>query len=258
MASFGTFFEIDRVIARKHPRSTDSDALRAAGVAHDICNYLQAVSSAVGIIERSMDADARNALDHVVRGAHGALERASRLSRQVAAERSPCRAPTAATSIERRLAKLEPAILLAAGPGVTVTFDYGEDIPSVLCDGNAFDDALMNLVVNATRAMPGGGSLAIALRRDPNGLAGLPAVSVQVADTGCGMDEAIVASAFVPGFSTKSGGRAGAGLGLATVYAFARSAGGTAHIESEHGVGTVVSILLPAVLKRVRAPSRQS
>jgi two-component system cell cycle sensor histidine kinase/response regulator CckA len=97
----------------------------------------------------------------------------------------------------------------------------------------------VNLAVNGRDAMSGGGTLTIATQRRPDG------VRLTVADTGSGMEEAVVRKAFDPFFTTKPTG-SGTGLGLATVYGIVMQAGGSVSIESKVGRGTSVVIDLPA------------
>jgi signal transduction histidine kinase len=111
--------------------------------------------------------------------------------------------------------------------------------------------------------MPGGGRLTIRTanhRVEPDsGLAGegLPAgdyVMLSVADTGAGMSREVAERAFEPFFTTKGVGR-GTGLGLSTVYGFAKQSGGHATIESVPDKGTTVSILLPRSADDIRDPA---
>jgi CheY-like chemotaxis protein len=107
----------------------------------------------------------------------------------------------------------------------------------------------LNLAVNARDAMPGGGRLTIRTRAPrPVGAtaAGQPAmIELEVADTGCGMTEAIRARIFEPFFTTKGVGR-GTGLGLATVYGIIEQSGGEIEVASAPGTGTTFVIRLPA------------
>jgi hypothetical protein len=119
-------------------------------------------------------------------------------------------------------------------------------------DQNQFENALLNLCINARDAMPRGGRLTIetanmgladraARQRD------LPAgqyVSVSVTDTGKGMSSKVISRAFDPFFTTKPAGEA-TGLGLSMVYGFARQSGGQVRIYSELELGTTVSLYLP-------------
>jgi PAS domain S-box-containing protein len=124
----------------------------------------------------------------------------------------------------------------------------------VKADRGQLEQVLVNLAVNARDAMPGGGRLSIdtgntevdaayATRR-PELRSGRYA-QFRVSDTGTGMDRATVARVFEPFFSTKPKGR-GTGLGLATVYGVVTQAGGHIEIYSEVGLGTTITVLLPA------------
>jgi len=83
----------------------------------------------------------------------------------------------------------------------------------------------------------------VELAGEPDGLAGCY-VSISVADTGTGMSPETVARAFEPFFTTKAPEK-GSGLGLSSVYAFARQSNGTVVIASKQGEGTTVTIYLP-------------
>jgi len=124
----------------------------------------------------------------------------------------------------------------------------------VKADRGQLEQVLVNLAVNARDAMPGGGRLVIdtantevdetyatsRARLAPGRYARL-----RVSDSGTGMDRATAERVFEPFFSTKPKGR-GTGLGLATVYGVVTGAGGSIEIYSEVGLGTTVSVLLPA------------
>uniref|UniRef100_UPI0038B81BE5 hybrid sensor histidine kinase/response regulator n=1 Tax=Caballeronia grimmiae TaxID=1071679 RepID=UPI0038B81BE5 len=120
----------------------------------------------------------------------------------------------------------------------------------VLLDAAQFETALLNLVVNARDAMPGGGKIVIGVENVELGegtvgtLATGPYVRVSVADTGLGMPPEVAARAFEPFFTTKEVGK-GTGLGRSQVYGFIAQSGGDVLIHSEPGKGTVVSIYLP-------------
>ena len=110
----------------------------------------------------------------------------------------------------------------------------------------------MNLALNARDAMPGGGTLVIRARPAAPGELdhratiepGQEWTVIEVADDGIGMDEATLARAYDPFFTTKAEGR-GTGLGLATVRAIADQAHGVTWIESAPDEGTTVSVAFP-------------
>jgi CheY-like chemotaxis protein len=110
--------------------------------------------------------------------------------------------------------------------------------------------AILNLSVNARDAMPHGGTLRISAMAEyvdgphSSGLNPGPYVKLSVADTGSGMDEATLARAVEPFFSTKGVGK-GTGLGLSMVHGLASQLGGALTIQSQPGLGTNVELWLP-------------
>jgi len=118
----------------------------------------------------------------------------------------------------------------------------GAGLWPVRINRSQLDLALLNLALNARDAMPDGGSLRIQVDNLVSGRR--PGVSIEVSDTGVGMNADVLERAFEPFFSTKPPG-SGTGLGLAQVYGFAKQSGGDAQIESEPGRGTIVTITLP-------------
>jgi signal transduction histidine kinase len=119
----------------------------------------------------------------------------------------------------------------------------------VMADRSEFESALVNLVVNARDAMPEGGEVVLWVGGIPPGTA-LPAgvsppfVAIAVIDQGQGMDDATLARAGEPFFTTKQSGQ-GTGLGVAGARGFAERAGGLLTLHSRPGEGTVATLWLP-------------
>lgn len=116
------------------------------------------------------------------------------------------------------------------------------DLPMVRCDFRQIQQALLNLMMNATEAMTKGGVLTVRARRAPK--EGF--VMVSVSDTGCGIPEENLSQIFEPFFTTKEEAR-GVGLGLTVVQGIVTRHGGTIEVESQVGVGTTFHITLPSV-----------
>ena len=140
---------------------------------------------------------------------------------------------------------------------VRLELDAPDDTAPVRVDVEELEIALTNLVANARDALPHRGTIRIeALNRgDRDALRG--SVELSVWDNGAGMAPAIVERVFEPFFTTK-GPDQGTGLGLSQVYAFARSAGGSASIDSAVGAGTQVTLQLPAADSHVVAQDVRS
>jgi CheY-like chemotaxis protein len=112
---------------------------------------------------------------------------------------------------------------------------------------------ILNLVLNARDALPDGGTIEIATRdcqqlcrvqRNGEPMPSTGCVAISVSDNGCGMDAETRSHLFEPFFTTKMPGQ-GNGLGLATVQAITKDAGGAIQVDSDLGKGTRVTVLLP-------------
>jgi CheY-like chemotaxis protein/two-component sensor histidine kinase len=136
------------------------------------------------------------------------------------------------------------------GPGIEVTTRFPPNLPPALTDANQLEIALLNLAVNARDAMPDGGKIAIEASEETLETlseVGLPAgryVRLAVRDQGVGMDEATIARAVEPFFTTKGVGK-GTGLGLPMVHGLAEQSGGRLKLYSRPGRGTRIEIWLP-------------
>jgi signal transduction histidine kinase/ActR/RegA family two-component response regulator len=137
--------------------------------------------------------------------------------------------------------------------GIELKLDNSPDLWPVHADETQISNAVINLVVNARDAMPGGGTVTIVTANDtvraPKslGTAIMPPgdyVRVEVADTGTGIAKEHLGKIFDPFFTTKPVGQ-GTGLGLATVYGIVKQSGGFITVDSEVGRGTSFKIYLP-------------
>jgi signal transduction histidine kinase len=126
-------------------------------------------------------------------------------------------------------------------PGIRLDADAPHDPAHAWVDPGRLRESLLNLAANACEAMPDGGPLGISVRRRGSP----PQVEIRVTDHGQGIDPALLERVREPFFSTHSP-RRGRGLGLSVVDGFARQSGGTLTIQSTCGVGTTVTLALPA------------
>ena len=213
----------------------------AGGIAHDFNNMLTVIAAHARFLRDQLPpgGEAHEDLDHL----EEAVRRAGALTRQllVFSRRQPvARRPVA---LDALVEGLERMLARTLGEDVEIVARYGAGDATVLGDPGQLEQVVLNLVVNARDAMPGGGVLVIETRR-----AGPPhdrRVCLTVSDTGCGMAAATQARIFEPFFTTKPPGR-GTGLGLATVYAIVAAAGGEIRVRSRLGRGTRFEIELPA------------
>ncbi|PXA97229.1 hybrid sensor histidine kinase/response regulator [Nostoc sp. 3335mG] len=223
------------------------------GVAHDFNNLLTPIMISLDLIaKRNADPASARHLDAAMAGAERARMLVSRLlsfARQQQLTPEP-------VDVQAMLDGLMDLIdkSLTAAIDVDVTVD--PDLPPVKSDRSQLELAILNLVINARDAMPGGGRLTIAARpastQHSRTLEGSAHVEIIVSDTGTGMDAATIANATDPFFTTKPLGK-GTGLGLSMVQGFAVQSGGAFLLESEVGKGASAIIVLPSCGARPRA-----
>jgi PAS domain S-box-containing protein len=218
------------------------------GVAHDFNNLLTPILGALDLLKRRAVGG-----DREQRVIHGALESADRartlVHRLLAfARRQPLQTvPVEIGNLVRGMAGL---VVSAIGPGIDVTLRIEERPLMAKADSHQLEMAILNLAVNARDAMEGSGQLVISVTSGsaetphPSGLQPGPYVCLRVSDTGKGMDEATIARAIEPFFSTKGVGQ-GTGLGLSMAHGLALQLGGTLVIESKPGLGAQIAIWLP-------------
>jgi CheY-like chemotaxis protein len=139
------------------------------------------------------------------------------------------------------------------GTPIDLSTALAPDLWFTVADPAQVESAVVNLVINARDAMPDGGRLVIETFNatlDPADAGDIPGMTagdyvvLSVADTGHGMTPEVRARAFEPFFTTKPAGK-GSGLGLATIYGFARQSDGNLTVYSELGQGTTVNLYLP-------------
>jgi CheY-like chemotaxis protein len=213
------------------------------GVAHDFNNLLMAISGGLEIVRKRLTDPGtirliENAIECTTRGAALTKRLLAFARRQ---ELNPV-----ATDVTVLFDGIRDLLCRAVGPTVRLTSSIPESLPSIKVDPNQLELALLNLAVNARDAMPDGGSLDIAADfiRGPEGLKPGEYVCLAIADTGVGMNEATLARAAEPFFTTKEPGR-GTGLGLSMVHGMAAQLGGALQLSSRPGAGTVARLFLP-------------
>ena len=154
--------------------------------------------------------------------------------------------------------------------GETVKLDMrqGRDLWDVHADATQFEQAILNLAVNARDAMPEGGNLAIRTRNVAasecaafgSGLVPGDYVLVEIEDSGTGISPENIEKIFEPFFTTKEVGK-GTGLGLSMVYGFVKQTGGFILCDSVLGRGTIFRIFLPRHVEEasaLRAPDDEA
>ncbi|AOJ65088.1 hybrid sensor histidine kinase/response regulator [Burkholderia ubonensis] len=216
------------------------------GVAHDFNNFLVAILGNLELLLPRLDGqhDAQTMAERARRAA----ERASRLTRRLLAfaRRQPLQAER--VSVRAMLAEMLDLVEYSAGQRVTVVLEPAAEPLWVNVDRGQLENAVLNLTLNSAAAMPDGGTLTLAARREPmageGAAAAASAIVLSVTDTGCGIAPVLLDKVIEPFFTTKAAGE-GSGLGLSSVYGFVRQSGGDLRIHSEVGRGTRVELWLP-------------
>jgi PAS domain S-box-containing protein len=218
------------------------------GIAHDFNNLLTAVGASLEVLRKYLTDNPRahmlleNAMQGVERGA-SLTQRMLAFARRQELE---LRSVDLVALVRGMTEMLERSI----GPSISIVTRLANDLPPVRTDANQLEAAILNLAVNARDAMPNGGSIVISARAETlaeDNQAGAIVgdyVRLSVADCGQGMDEATLAQAVEPFFTTKGVGK-GTGLGLAMVHGVAEQSGGKLKLESKPGAGTTASLWLP-------------
>jgi two-component system cell cycle sensor histidine kinase/response regulator CckA len=225
----------------------------AGGVAHDFNNMLTVITSSVGMLleedERPEDRDDLEAIST-------AALRASALTRQLLVFSRKQVVHLQSVNISEIVRDTGPMLRRLLRENIQLTTTLAPRLGMVTADPTQLEQVIMNLVVNASDAMPEGGALAIethdvvvdqAYARHHAGVAPGNYAKLVVRDTGIGMDATTMGKIFEPFFTTKEVGH-GTGLGLATTYAVVTRLGGHIHVQSEPGRGTTFEIILPQTM----------
>jgi len=126
---------------------------------------------------------------------------------------------------------------------IEVVRDFAETLPNIQADRQKLRQVLLNLLTNASDAMPGGGTITARVR-SAESKSGVSGVSIDLIDSGPGIPPAVLAKIWEPFFTTKPEGK-GTGLGLAISRRAIEGHHGTLSVESRLGEGTTVTIFLP-------------
>jgi two-component system, cell cycle sensor histidine kinase and response regulator CckA len=214
------------------------------GVAHDFNNILTVIGGNLDLVREVSDPSEKLALLAEARSATG---RAAAVTAQLLAySRQSVLAPRS-TALVECLARVEAFMSRLLPTAVRLTLHVAADLPVIEIDATRLESALINLILNSRDAMPGGGAITLSahtIATDPSAPDAPAHVVVAVADTGQGIDPAILPRVFEPYFTTKPVGK-GSGLGLSMAKGFAEQSGGNLTIRSVPGNGTVVEMILP-------------
>ena len=245
-AWIGTLFDVteQRNLEEQLVQARKMDALGqlTGGVAHDFNNMLAAVMGGLDLFERRLELGEREK-QIVVHMRHAAERGVELVRRLMTFARKQTLTPVAIDTGEL-VESISGLIEHSFDREIEVRWNIDANGFEVFADRSQLELALMNLLINARDAMPGGGRIdvSIARARDAAG----DALSIAVRDRGGGIPADIVEKVAEPFFTTKPAGK-GTGLGLSMVAGYVHQSGGEMRIDSLEGRGTTIELVLPAV-----------
>jgi two-component system, cell cycle sensor histidine kinase and response regulator CckA len=226
----------------------------ASGVAHEFNNLVMVMTGHSDVLlANTPPDDARRGQAEEIKKAAG---RAAALTRQLLTVGRAQGAEPVVLDLNATVAGLEPMLRRSIRSNIEIAFRPGAGVSRVRADRGQIEQILVDLAVNASDAMPAGGTLTIATTdvdldaeyfRDHPASEGEPGryTLLEVADTGVGIDAATMSHVFEPFHTTKAEGH-GTGLGLAAVYGIVAESRGFVSADSEPGHGTSFKVYLPA------------
>jgi signal transduction histidine kinase/HAMP domain-containing protein len=239
----------------QHALRLDMLGRLTGGVAHDFHNHLGTIVGNLGLLQQHAQLDEADAAR--LARAQRAAERATALTRRLLAfaRRQPLQAEW--VDVDSMIEEMADLIEYSAGASVQLELALDSGGAGVYLDRSQLENALLNLVINSSAAMPGGGRLSVATRRERGSEAARDEVVIEVADTGCGIPEALLDKVFEPFFTTKQGETGqgqgeGSGLGLSIVHGFVHQSGGRVLLHSRVGEGTRVTLRFPVADVRMQ------
>lgn len=229
----------------------------AGGIAHDVNNYLAAITAQCELVKRKEHPDSRVVakMDAIIASS---FKVSSLIKRLLAFSRQQSVQPEV-INLNFIVEELEKMMERLIGEDIHLDSRLADDLWNVKMDPSQVEQIIVNLLVNARDAMPTGGRVTIettnlrydeALTRLQGKLQPGDYVQLSVRDTGIGIEPEILDKIFEPFFTTK-GKTGSSGLGLATVYGIVEQNGGTIEVHSQVGSGTVLKIYLPRSLEEL-------
>ncbi len=231
----------------------------AGGVAHDFNNLLAVICGNIELVQQDFvgPAEQQEMLDEAL----GAARRGAELTRRLLASTRQQALQPSVVHVETVVTNLVHVLRRLIHESIRIDTHVAADVSRIRIDASQFENALLNLAINARDAMPTGGVLAISAENVDLTDTIIPAdvdvapgsyVRVSISDDGVGMSRDTLQHALEPFFTTKPVGQ-GSGLGLSMVYGFVKQSGGGLKIYSEPGRGTSIQLYLPATDEHVSA-----
>lgn len=236
-----------------HARTMESLGRLVSGISHDLKNLLTPLFGYADLIR--IKAVGNDKLRSHADGLYAAAEKTRDLVMKLLdfSRKEPKR--TELVNMEYIMNEVAALLRHGTKTGIAVTTESKASATLVSGDPTSFQNALLNLGLNAVDAMPAGGTVAFSIDVAPLDAGsdlvrkfGSPPgdyVTISVSDTGSGIPPDIVGRIFEPFFTTKPPGK-GTGLGLASVYGCVKSHRGCVSVASVMGKGSIFTVYFPA------------
>ena len=235
----------------RQSQKMDAIGQLTGGIAHDFNNILGIIIGNLDLIKFSFTAEGK-VLKYLT-AIETSAERAAKVTKQLLGFSRQQAVDVSAVDINRAVSSMDVLTTLTVSPEIEVSENLISGLWLTDINFGDFQDALLNLIINARDAMSGGGRLTIETRNAtldaaycsqyPNVIAG-EYVQLSISDTGTGIPAELQERIFEPFYTTKAEGK-GTGLGLAMVFGFIERSKGHINVYSESGVGTTFHLYLP-------------
>lgn len=234
----------------QHSQKMDALGKLTGGIAHDFNNMLSIILGYTEILKVNIPPENARHIKYIDEICKAVSRSRNLISRLLAFSRKE-QEQARLTEINSLLLSEEDMLKKTLTARIKLTFDLHDQPLCALVDPGQFQDAILNLCINAMHAMPNGGNLTIATRKTHMDQASAQHLELQsgdfvqvtIEDTGYGMDKETLHKIFDPFFTTK--GKDGTGLGLSQVYGFMKQSRGSIDTSSEPDAGTTFTLLFP-------------
>ena len=232
----------------------------AGGIAHDFNNLLTVIMGNASIALLSIDKTSK-AFDNLNQ-INLTAKRAATLTKQLLLYSRKQPIVLNLLNLNKTIVDVLKMIKRLIGEDIKIKLELDPDIGTVMADESTIEQVITNLCVNSRDAMPEGGTLTIksetvVISDEQNKYEDLKPgnyIRLSVADTGIGMEKETIKHIFEPFYTTKRIGK-GTGLGLSVAYGIVKEHNGWINVYSEPSKGTVISVYLPSIIKKVETRS---
>ncbi|CAI8775987.1 MULTISPECIES: response regulator [Pseudomonas] len=219
------------------------------GIAHDFNNLLTGIITSLELIKKRIETQRTDKVMAYADAALSSALSAAGLTNRLLAFARQQPLDTRPIDINAHIRSLEELLVRTIGEHIALKLELTHNPAVAMVDPIQLESAVLNLVINARDALPKGGTVWVttypAYSSGNLKLENGAYIALSVRDNGVGIEHSVIDKVFDPFFTTKPLGQ-GTGLGLSTIYGFARQSGGDAQIRSVTRQGTEVTIMLPA------------